>query len=136
MKKVALAACCALSLAGCVQPRAEYTPVVDTAYSSPAKFQNDLAACRNLALRVEADYKERQQKEMTGRMIAGLLVGAALGAAVGNHDTAAWGAAYGATAGAATGDYTHDLVTYGPRRVIVRCMAARGHVILNDIGRG
>ncbi|MFT4177833.1 MAG: hypothetical protein QM627_14445, partial [Luteolibacter sp.] len=63
MKKVALAACCALTLAGCVQPLAEYTPVVDPARTNPAKFQSDLTACRNLALKVEADYKERQQKE-------------------------------------------------------------------------
>jgi len=52
------------------------------------------------------------------------------------RELTAYGAASGMAAGAATNDYSYDLVTYGPRRVVDRCMAERGHTILNDIGRG
>ena len=48
----------------------------------------------------------------------------------------AYGAASGMAAGAANNDYTQDLVKFGPRRIVDRCMADRGHTILNDIGRG
>ena len=47
----------------------------------------------------------------------------------------AYGAVTGMASGAANNDYSHDLVKYGPRRVIDRCMADRGHRILSDLGR-
>lgn len=124
-------------VAACVtEPLADYRPVVDPARSNSAKFEKDLVACRNLALKVEADYKKRQGDEMMTNMVVGALLGAAVGAAVGNSDTAAYGAAAGAAGGAAAGDYDQDLVKFGPRRIVDRCMADRGHSILNDIGRG
>lgn len=137
MKKICTVFCL-LALSGCVQPvaLADYRPVVDPGRTNAAKFESDLTACRNIALKVEADYKQQQQSEMATNMIAGLIVGAALGAAVGNSDGAAYGAAYGATAGAASGDYTHDLVKFGPRRIVDRCMTERGHVVLSDLGKG
>ncbi|PJF08794.1 glycine zipper family protein [Pseudorhodobacter sp. MZDSW-24AT] len=123
------------ALAGCVQePLTEYRPVVDPAKSSPAKFERDLAACRNVGLSAEAAYKQRQEKEMAQKMMAGILLGAIAGAAVGDSSTAAAGAAYGAGAGAAATDT--ELAQGGPRRIIDRCMADRGHTVLNDIGRG
>lgn len=127
-----------LALSACepVKPLTDYRPVVDPARTNQAKFERDLVECRNLAIKVEADYKARQQKEMGQNMMVGIVAGALLGAAVGNSDYAAAGALYGGAAGAAAGDYTHDLVTYGPRRIVDRCMAERGHRILNDIGRG
>jgi len=73
--------------------------------------------------------------------MAGLLVGAITGAVVGGGsnyqgELTAYGAASGMAAGAAANDYSYDLVTFGPRRVVDRCMTERGHTILNDIGRG
>lgn len=123
-------------LVGCVQePLTEYRPVVDPSKSSPAKFERDLSACRNVGLSAEAAYKKRQDQQMAQNMVAGILVGAIAGAAIGDSSNyAAAGAAYGAGAGVAATDT--ELAQGGPRRIIDRCMADRGHTILNDIGRG
>ncbi|WP_050527618.1 glycine zipper family protein [Pseudorhodobacter aquimaris] len=125
-----------LLLAGCAQePLTEYRPVVDPAKSSAAKFERDLAACKNVGLNAEAEYKKRQSEEMGRNMMAGILLGAVAGAVIGDSSGyAAAGAAYGAGAGAAATDT--ELAQGGPRRIIDRCMADRGHTILNDIGRG
>lgn len=138
MKKFTLAAAGIALLAACEPqvPLADYRPIVDPGRTNSAKFEKDLTACRQIALQVEADYKERQQKELAANIVAGLILGAVVGAAVGDSgDWAAYGAASGAAAGAASGDYTHDLVKYGPRRIVDRCMAERGHAVLNDAGR-
>lgn len=123
-------------LAGCVQPTLEeYRPVVDPSRTNAAKFERDLAACRNVALQAEADYKKRQNEQMGANIMAGLLVGAIAGAAIGDSSSwAASGAAYGAAAGVAATDT--ELAQGGPRRIIDRCMAERGHKILNDLGKG
>ncbi len=138
-----LLALAALSLSACepVQPLATYRPTVDTSKVRPAKFERDLEACRAIATKVEADYKARQEKEMAQQMVAGLVVGALAGAVAGNNsgmhnDYIVAGAAAGALAGTQSGDYDHDIVTYGPRRVLDRCMAGRGYEILSDLGRG
>jgi hypothetical protein len=111
-----------LVIAGCaeLEPLTEYRPVVDPERTNMARFERDLEACRAVAVQVEADYRQRQEEQMGANIMAGLLVGAITGMA----------------AGAASTDYTHDLVTFGPRRIVDRCMAERGHAILNDIGRG
>ena len=133
----------ALAVVGCVpvEPLSEYRPVVDPARTNKVRFERDLEACRVVALQVEADYKKRQQEQMGANIMAGLLVGAIAGAVVGSGsnyqgEMAAYGAATGMAAGAATNDYTQDLVKFGPRRIVDRCMNDRGHKILNDIGRG
>lgn len=131
------------AVAGCaeLEPLTEYRPVVDPERTNMPQFERDLEACRAVAVQVEADYQKRQQEQMGANIMAGLLVGAITGAVVGSGsnyqgELAAYGAASGMAAGAAANDYTYDLVTYGPRRVVDRCMAERGHTILNDIGRG
>ena len=135
MKTTVYAALIGLGLSGCVEPLAEYRPVVDPSMSSPAKFEKDLAACRAVATQAETEYKARQEKEMGQNLLAGLLVGAVAGAAVGgNSDWAATGAAYGAASGVAATDT--ELAVGGPRRIIDRCMTQRGHAILNDLGAG
>ena len=133
----------AMAVAACepVQPLQEYRPAVDPAKVKPAKFERDLEECRSIALQVEADYKQRQQKEAGQRLVGGLVAGALLGAAVGTRsvtqgDMIATGAATGAVVGAGSGDYGHDMVTYGPRRVVDRCMTGRGYTLLTDFGRG
>jgi len=119
----------------------EYRPVVDAERTNMPRFERDLEACRAVAVQVEADYRQRQQEQMGANIMTGLLVGAITGAVVGGGtnyqgELAAYGAASGMAAGAAANDYTHDLITYGPRRIVDRCMTERGHAILNDIGRG
>ena len=129
-------------LAGCgVEPLVEYTPIVDPYRTDMNAFNKDLVECRSVALSVEADYQKRQQEQALSNALAGALAGAITGAVVGagsdyQGDLAAYGAAAGASAGLASNDYTHDLVKFGPRRVVDRCMAERGHKILNDVGRG
>ena len=132
-----------LAIAGCaeLEPLTEYRPVVDPERTNMPRFERDLAACRAIAVQVEADYRQRQQEQMGANIMAGLLVGAITGAVVGSGSSyqgelAAYGAASGMAAGASATDYTHDLVTFGPRRIVDRCMAERGHPILNDAGRG
>ena len=129
---IALAA--ALSLAACAAPEqlAEYRPVADAA--GPA-YERDLAHCRALATQAEADYLRRQNAEAGANLIAGLLVGAVVGQAIGgNSQSTAYGAAYGATTGVAATDT--ELAHGGPRRIVDRCLAGRGHRVLSDIGRG
>lgn len=143
MLKPILALLVATTVAACEAPQqlTDYRPVVDPAKSDPGKFENDLVACRNIAVQVEAEYKKRQQQEAVAGLIAGALVGAATGAIAGGgsshkSDYILTGTAIGAAGGAASGDHTFYLVKYGPRRIVDRCMADRGHTILNDIGRG
>lgn len=121
-------------LAACAAPQTldEYRPVVDGA--GPA-YEADLSQCRSIATQAEADYQKRQQQEMGANIVAGLLVGALVGQAVGgNGDWTAYGAAHGAAAGAVATDT--ELAHGGPRRIIDRCMAGRGHRVISDLGRG
>jgi uncharacterized protein YcfJ len=138
--KLKMLAVALVALSACTPPPTldDYRPVVDPAKTNSKKFEADLTACRGIAKSAEADYTQRAQQEAQNQMVAGLLIGAIAGAAVGgNGQSTAAGAAYGGAVGAAAeGDYTHDLVTYGPRRIVDRCMTERGHVILSDIGRG
>jgi len=143
MKTRFLGLAAALAISGCaeLEPLTEYRPVVDAERTNMPRFERDLEACRAVAVQVEADYRQRQQEQMGANIMTGLLVGAITGAVVGGGtnyqgELAAYGAASGMAAGAAANDYTHDLITYGPRRIVDRCMTERGHAILNDIGRG
>jgi len=119
----------------------DYSPIVDREQVDMKKFDKDLVSCKSLALDVEADYRERQNDQAMSNILAGAVAGAVTGAVVGSgsgyqSELTAYGAASGMAAGAASNDYTYDLVKFGPRRVIDRCMVNRGHVLLNDIGRG
>ena len=64
-------------------------------------------------------------------MAAGVLTGVLTGAILGNvygedSDSTATGAAIGGVLGAGDVDTTDQEVKYGPRRVVDRCLAARG----------
>lgn len=125
----------AVVLSACVAPLEEYRPVVDPSASSPAKYERDLEQCYAVAKQAEADYQQRQQEQLGANIMVGILVGALTGAAIGDSsDWAATGAVVGGVAGAAETDT--ELAVGGPRRIIDRCMTARGHVILSDLGRG
>lgn len=131
MKSPLLAAVCLIALGACtVETLETYQPVTATAVS-----QNDLAECRAIATAAEADYRKRQNDALVGNLIVGVLVGAAVGNAVGgNSDWTAYGAATGAAQGVAATDT--ELAHGGPRRIMDRCLANRGHTILSDLGRG
>ncbi len=130
-------------LTACVEPEllTDYRPVVDAKRTNIVEFDNDLNECVELALGVEADYKKRQEEELARNLVAGLIAGALTGAVVGagsdyQSDYVAIGAAAGMASGAEGGDYNYDLVNFGPRRIVDRCMVERGYSVLNDIGRG
>lgn len=134
MKKTFLLAPLALSLAACAapEPLTSYRPVVDIV--SPT-YEADLAYCQGLAQSAKADYDRRQGDAMAANIIGGLIVGAIVGNAVGgNSDWTAYGAASGAVQGAAATDV--ELAQGGPRRIVDRCLAGRGHRVLSDLGRG
>ena len=133
----------AFCLYGCsTESLVDYQPVIDTHNTDMSTYNIDLDQCVNLALRVEADYKKRQEEQMLSNMMAGIIAGALVGGVAGSYDGdagsgAAAGAAYGAALGAASEtDYERDFIKFGPRRVVDRCMANRGYNILNDVGRG
>ena len=134
MRTVVLTAVAAFGLSGCVQTLEDYRPVVDPSAKNSNRYDRDLNACYSVAKQAEAAYQKRQQEEMGANLIAGVLAGALVGAAIGNSDTAAAGALYGGAAGAASTDT--ELASGGPRRIIDRCMADRGHKILSDLGKG
>jgi len=131
------------ALVACTPPEklADYRPVVDPATIKPAKFNRDLDACRLIALKLQADYEKRQQRELGRNLLIGVIAGAVTGAIVGNNtgyqnNYIAAGAASGAVAGMTNQEYGTDIVKYGPRRVVDRCMTMRGYAVLNDLGRG
>ncbi|MCE8417790.1 glycine zipper family protein [Rhodovulum sulfidophilum] len=143
MRYLLVVSLAALSLTACapVQPLSEYKPVIDPAQTSSRKFDRDLGECRQIAIDLQAEYKDRAAKEAGRNILVGVLAGVAVGAIAGNNtgyqnDYILTGAAAGALGGAGSGDYGRDLVEYGPRRVVDRCMANRGYQILNDVGRG
>src|SRR6266699_2616742 len=86
----------ALGLAGCA-----YRPIVDPKRSDMARYETDLAECRQIA----------EQAPGPG-------TGAAVGAAVG------YGAGLGAAGGAGRAERDQ-------RQVIRNCMTGRGHAVLN-----
>lgn len=131
-----------LAFAGCAGPvpLEEYRPVVDPARTDMSRFERDLAECRQIALRVEADLRRRRDRQRSENIVTGALIGAAVGTAIGSGasdqgDWIAYGAGYGAVAGAAATDrdYGRDRVVYEPRRIVDRCVSDRGHVLLNDV---
>ena len=132
------------AIAGCqtVDPLVDYRPVVDSYTTDMTAYEIDLDECINLALRVEAEYKRKQEAERQKNIVTGIVSGLVLGAALGSDDgNAGSGAALGAASGASIGaasDTAHsdDLIKYGPRRVVDRCMKGRGYKVLSDLGIG
>ena len=142
MRKPAMSLVLPTLICACaVEPLVEYTPIFDPYRTDMEAFNKDLIECRSIALTVEADYKKRKQEQETANLLTGVLVGALFGAVVGagsdsQGDMIASGSAAGASAGVSSNDYGHDLVKFGPRRVVDRCMSDRGYALLNDVGRG
>ena len=137
MRPIALATCL-LFLAACDMPTLEsYTPVVDPGQTNMTKFNADLPACRAIAENMQIEYLKRQEDEMWLNGLAGAVAGGMIGSTFESVPNAtANGAKLGAAVGIANSTNDQDLVTYGPRRIVDRCMADRGFAILNDPGRG
>lgn len=130
------------AIAGCaMQPLSEYRPVVDTKRTDMTEFESNLADCRAIAIELQEEYEKRQANEMMTNLIVGALVGGVVGSIAGDSGdyqgryTRA-GAVAGALASASENAYSEDIVRFGPRRVVDRCMSDRGYRILNDLGRG
>jgi outer membrane lipoprotein SlyB len=117
-RKIVLALCLAIGLAGCA-----YRPVVDPKRSNMAKYESDLVECREIA--------EKGPGAGTGA-----LVGAAGGYAVGQVVARTTGRAnvaneagrgagvLGAVGGAGAG-------AKSKRQIIKNCMTGRGHAVLD-----
>lgn len=121
----------ALALTACTtETLATYAPVVDR---PGARYAADLADCRALATTAEAEYTKRMNNELAANLILGALAGAAIGSSYGDNyvnDAALYGAMSGINA-------TDTAQAYGgPRRIVDRCLVARGHTVLSDVGRG
>lgn len=135
---LALLACGLVAACATQEPLYAYRPVVDPGRTDMARFENDLVACRNVAMQLEAEQNQRTNAQRGGNVLAGAVTGAALGALLGTGsgnqgNLIKAGVAAGAVSGAVADD---DPGNMQPRRVVDRCMQQRGHVLLNDAGRG
>ena len=120
MKKVALITSLAL-IAGCATQGANWSPVVDR---PGGNYTRDLSDCQAHATRVMG----AADSAMAGA-VAGAIFGALLGAAVGgnsrfNTQMAGIGAVSSGSSAAASAEG-------GQRGIIRRCLAGRGHMVLN-----
>lgn len=117
-----LGAVCLL-LAGCAQ---SYEPIIDRKGVDQARYEQDLAECRQYA----------EQVSPAGEAAAGGLLGAAFGAALGAVVGAFSGSAgTGAAVGAATGGVTGTAGgavggVQGQKQVIDNCLRGRGYSVL------
>ena len=135
MNKIVVGFVVLVMMGGCVpvQSVVDYRPIVDSPMN--AKYDNDLFQCRNIAASAEAEYVRKQNEEMGAAIIGGLITGAIVGNAIGgNSNWTGAGAASGVASGVASVDT--ELADGGPKRVVDRCMAGRGHRVLNDLGKG
>ena len=123
MKKAATIAVAAAFLAGCAAPMHSYQPQVDGDTTS-TQYQRDLEECRAYAMT-----KPSAENSAAVGAIVGALAGVALLALGGGRG--GWGnevAAIGAAAGGVQG-YTEG--AQGQQNVVKRCLAGRGHRVLD-----
>lgn len=121
MKRI-LAATLAIALTGCATTQGTgsgYTPIVDQPNEN---YHRDLADCQQHANRVMSA-GEGAAMGAAGGAILGMLFNAAAGGGFRN-EYAAVGALSGALGGAASGERDQ-------RTLISKCLAGRGHKILN-----
>ena len=114
----------AAGLAGCAQ---SYQPVIDMKGVDNAKYQQDLAECRQYAEQVNP--YERGAMGLAIGALGGAALGAVTGAAVGAPGTgAAIGAGAGGLTGAAVGGGTG---AEQQKKIIDNCLRNRGYAVLN-----
>jgi hypothetical protein len=119
----AIALLTATSLCACAQT---YDPIIDAKNVDPAKYQQDLAECRQYAEQVSP------VDEAIFAAFAGAALGAALGAATGAiAGNAGQGAAIGAAAGGITGVAGGALHGGQAQQDVIRqCLQGRGYSLL------
>ena len=119
---VAMSTAACLVVAGCAQ---FYKPAVDLKGADQAKYEADLAQCRD-----EAKLAVSEEAAVVGGAILLALAGAALGLyATGPFDGGS-GAAIGAAAGAATGAALGGLVVSSKQiKAIDGCLLSRGYTV-------
>ncbi len=106
-------------IAGCAGSR-HANPVIDPAGVDMGQYQNDLAACEQIAQQV-------QQKAGAGA-VGGAVVGALVGSIFGDSRSAMKSAGAGAVVGGAKG----GAATHREKAVVVKnCMRERGYRVLN-----
>lgn len=106
-------------LAGCSGARRSGV-VIDPEGVDMAKYENDLAACKQISEQVD-------QKAGAGA-VGGAVVGGAIGAIVGNSSTAMRGAGVGGVIGLTKG----GVATRNEKQLVVKnCLRNRGYKVLN-----
>ena len=128
MRRMLLAAACALGLAGCVNQNT-WTPTVDT-YGDPNawRLSQDEAQCRQLAMQTSgSSVKKTAEGVGVGGLIGGAL-GAAVGAAAGSPGM---GAAIGASVGGFGGGAYEGFDTNAAfKSAFDQCLRERGHQVI------
>ncbi len=119
---VAMSTAACLVVAGCAQ---FYKPAVDLKGADQAKYEADLAQCRN-----EAKLAVSEE----GAVVGGTILGAFLGAVLGIYATAPFdggsGAAIGAAAGGAVGALAGGVMVAAKQAdTIDGCLLSRGYTV-------
>lgn len=105
---------------GCATTRDRSGVVIDPAGVDMNLYQQDLAACRQIAEQVE--------QRAAGGVVGGAVVGGVLGAILGDSSTAQRGAG----AGAVTGGLGGAGSTQQERQVVIKnCLRNKGYKVLN-----
>ncbi|MFQ5617977.1 MAG: hypothetical protein ACE5FR_03310 [Rhodospirillales bacterium] len=121
-RKLAMSAAACLVAAGCAQ---SYRPAVDIKGADQAKYEADLAECRN-----QAEQSVAAAPPVVGGAILLALVGAALGLSATGPFDGGTGAAIGAAAGGAAGAALGGVVVSSRQtKEIDGCLRLRGYTV-------
>ena len=123
MKKVVTIAVAAALLAGCAAPMHSYQPLVDGDTTS-TQYQRDLEECRAYAMT-----KPSAENSAAVGAIVGALAGVALLALGGGRG--GWGNEVAAVGAAMGGVQRYTEGAQGQQNVVKRCLAGRGHRVLD-----
>ena len=123
MKKVVTIVVAAAFLAGCAAPMHSYQPLVDGDTTS-TQYQRDLQDCRNFAMS-----KASAEETAAAGAILGALAGVALLALGGGRG--GWGNEVAAVGAAVGGVQGYNEGAQGQQNVVKRCLAGRGHRVLD-----
>jgi outer membrane lipoprotein SlyB len=123
MIRTSLAANASLAmLAGCAGQTPANDPIVDMKGVDPARYETDLAECRQYASQVDVG------RDVATGAVAGAVIGGVAGAVARDSDAAKRAAGVGAVVGGASGTMSgldeRD-------RVVRNCLINRGYAVLN-----
>ncbi len=119
---LAISAAACLVAAGCAQ---SYKPAVDLKGADQAKYEADLAQCRD-----QAEQSVAEAPPVVGGAIVGALFGALLGFSATGPFDGGTGTAIGAAAGGAAGAVLGGLVVSSKQvKAIDGCLLSRGYTV-------